>query len=108
MLDSSSDYMIRGVLLGLVSEAALTAVVSLVANFFISVGNMWSLAVCWGLTVMLSLAILLWKPVSALIFWTVKPSPFLLKEDYRAMIVGRIIGIVLGLGFGITIAGTLM
>ncbi|KVS50702.1 hypothetical protein WK39_27975 [Burkholderia cepacia] len=108
MLESSSDYMLKGVLLGLVIEAALATGVTVVSNSVVSIGDMASLTVWWSITVGLSLVVLLWKPVAALTFWTERLSPFVLKDDYRAMIVGRVVGVVLGLGFGITVAGTLI
>ncbi|WP_126282616.1 hypothetical protein [Burkholderia stagnalis] len=109
MLDSSSDYyMVRGVLLGLAIEAVLATAVTFAATYVATIGNTLSLTDWWGTTVVLSLATLLWKPIFVLIFRTGQLAPFEFKEDYQATIIGRVLGIILGLGFGITVAGTLV
>ncbi|MGZ2747494.1 hypothetical protein [Burkholderia stagnalis] len=109
MLESSSDcYMVRGVLLGLVIEGVLATAVTFAATSVATIGETLSLTGWWGATVVLSLATLLWKPVSALLFWSAQSAPFGRKEDHQSMIVGRVIGTLLGLGFGITVAGTLI
>ncbi|WP_155646112.1 hypothetical protein [Burkholderia diffusa] len=99
--------MLKGVLLGLLIEAVLALIVTVMSSSIVSIGSVCSLTDWWAITVVLSLVILLSKPIAALIFWSSRLSAFGLKEDYRAMVVGRTIGIVLGLGFGIIVAGTL-
>ncbi|KWO77951.1 hypothetical protein WM31_32560 [Burkholderia ubonensis] len=100
--------MVRSVLLGLVTEAVLAITVTFAATYVATMGKTLSIIDWWGATVVLSLAALLWKPVTALIFGTRHFAPLAFKADCRAMIVGRVVGTILGLGFGITVAGTLI
>ena len=106
MLNSPSDYLLRGTLLGLLLEAGIAALATMAARSLTSHVS-WGLA-CWLLAaIALGLVALLSTPVAHLTFMKAKRSPFLLDEDIRAMIVGRTIGSLLGLGFGVTAAVTL-
>ncbi|MXN76745.1 hypothetical protein GR157_18650 [Burkholderia sp. 4701] len=94
--------------MGFVIEAVLATALTFAATYVAPIGSTLSLVGWWGATVALSLATLLWRPIPALLFRTEQPAPFAFKEDCQATIVGRVIGTLLGLGFGITVAGTLI
>nr|WP_223964206.1 hypothetical protein [Burkholderia diffusa] len=108
MLGSSSDYMLKGVLSGLVIEAALATAIIVASSSIDSIEDISSLMMWWGITVALSLVVLLWRPVTMLASGAKHLPPAVLEDDCRAMIVGRVIGVLLGLGFGIMIAGSLI
>ncbi|MEX3984075.1 hypothetical protein AB4Y45_34520 [Paraburkholderia sp. EG287A] len=107
MLNSPSDYLLRGALLGLLLEAVIAAPATLAARSITSHVTRLSLATWLIAALRLGLIVLLAHPVAQLTFRKAKRSPFLLEEDVRAMIVGRTLGTLLGLGFGVTAAITL-
>ncbi|WP_345817782.1 hypothetical protein AAGS40_29655 (plasmid) [Paraburkholderia sp. PREW-6R] len=102
MLATSSDYLLRGSLQGLVLESALASAGMLVARSVDS--SSLEMVVALLGAVLCGMLILLWRPLFDLTVWKSRRSPFVLDEDVRATIGGRLIGLVLGLGFGITVA----
>jgi hypothetical protein len=107
MLNAPSDYLLRGALLGLLLEAALAAPATLAARSMTSHVSGLTLAAWLVSALVLGLILLLGHPVAHLTFMKAKRSPFVLDEDLRAMILGRSLGTLLGLGFGVTAAITL-
>ena len=107
MLLSSSDYLIRGVLFGLVTECAMAALATIGAHTFNLTEDWRNIGVWLFAAVIGGSIILLWRPVSLLTISKKRQSPFLLEDDLRAVIAGRIVGTALGFGFGVTAAITL-
>ena len=107
MLNSPSDYLLRGALLGLLLEAVIAAPATLAARSMTSHVTGWGLATWLMAALVLGVVVMLGSPIAQLTFRKAHRSPFLLDEDVHAMILGRAIGLLLGLGFGVTAAVTL-
>ncbi|WP_244137749.1 hypothetical protein [Burkholderia sp. BCC1644] len=104
MFQSPGDSFVSGSLLGLCVEVPLAALVSLAMH-----GVDWNgqrIAMLVATPVLIACIALLTRPVAFSTIWKHKRSPFVLDDNVRASIYGRLSGIALGLVFGIMVATT--
>ncbi|MGS0895326.1 hypothetical protein ACVBGC_22750 [Burkholderia stagnalis] len=104
MFQSPGDSFVSGSLLGLCVEVPLAALVSLAMH-----GVDWNgqrIALLIAVPLLIACVALLTRPVALSTVWKHKRSPYVLDDNIRASIYGRIAGIALGLGFGIMVATT--
>lgn len=104
MLDTPGDSFVNGTFLGLCVEAPLAIGVSLAMH-----GDDWTaprIAILVVAPVLIGCLGLLARPIAFSTVWKHKRSAFVLDENLRASIYGRLTGIVLGLAFGVMIATT--
>jgi len=104
MFQTPGDSFVNGSLLGLCVEVPLAALVSLAMH-----GVDWNgqrVAMLVATPVLLACVALLTRPVAFSTVWKHKRSPFVLDDNVRASIYGRLCGIALGLVFGIMVATT--
>lgn len=100
-----TDRLVAGVLIGGVLTAVL---VMLLLYLGIPSAKTANVAVRLAVPAFVAIAVLF--PVPALHRTVLKErrDPFLLDEDLNAILVGRAVGVVLGLGFGLTLATELL
>lgn len=104
MFDTPGDSFVSGTFLGLCVEVPLAAAASLAMH-----GESWT-----GLRIMMLIAapvliaclVLLARPIALSTVWKHKRSPYVLDDNLRASIYGRLTGIVIGLAFGVMVATT--
>ncbi|MXN76530.1 hypothetical protein GR157_17530 [Burkholderia sp. 4701] len=104
MFQSPGDSFVSGTLLGLCVEVPLAVLVSLAMY-----GVDWNgqrVAMLFAIPVLIACVVLLTRPVAFTTVWKHKRSPYVLDDNIRASIYGRLAGIVLGWGFGIMVATT--
>ncbi|MCA8277747.1 hypothetical protein LGN17_35265 [Burkholderia sp. AU30280] len=104
MFQSPGDSFVNGSLLGLCVEVPLAAIVSLAMH-----GVDWNgqrIAMLIATPVLIACIALLTRPVAFSTVWKHKRSPFLLDDNVRASIYGRLCGIAIGVVFGIMVATT--
>ncbi|MBJ9966148.1 hypothetical protein LGM43_15025 [Burkholderia seminalis] len=104
MFQSPGDSFVSGSLLGLCVEVPLAALVSLAMH-----GVDWNgprIAMLVATPVLIACIALLTRPVALSTIWKHKRSPFVLDDNVRASIYGRLSGIAIGLVFGIMVATT--
>ncbi|HIH2746414.1 hypothetical protein L3V59_41700 [Burkholderia aenigmatica] len=104
MFQSPGDSFVNGSLLGLCVEVPLAAIVSLAMH-----GVDWNgqrIAMLIATPVLLACIALLTRPVAFCTVWKHKRSPFVLDDNVRASIYGRLCGIAIGVVFGIMVATT--
>lgn len=104
MFQTPGDSFVNGSLLGLCVEVPLAALVSLAMH-----GVDWNgqrIAMLIATPVLLACIALLTRPVAFSTVWKHKRSPFVLDDNVRASIYGRLCGIALGLVLGIMVATT--
>ncbi|WP_254615019.1 hypothetical protein [Burkholderia pyrrocinia] len=104
MFQSPGDSFVNGSLLGLCVEVPLAALVSLAMH-----GVDWNgqrVAMLVATPVLIACIALLTRPVAFSTVWKHKRSPFVLDDNVRASIYGRLCGIALGVVFGIMVATT--
>ena len=98
------DSFVNGSLLGLCVEVPLAAIVSLAMH-----GVDWNgsrIAMLIATPVLIACITLLTRPVAFSTVWKHKRSPFVLDDNVRASIYGRLCGIAIGVVFGIMVATT--
>ncbi|HIH2653460.1 TPA: hypothetical protein ACYLK9_001372 [Burkholderia cenocepacia] len=104
MFQTPGDSFVNGSLLGLCVEVPLAALVSLAMH-----GVDWNgprVAMLIATPVLIACIALLTRPVALSTVWKHKRSPFVLDDNVRASIYGRLCGIALGVVFGIMVATT--
>ncbi|MCA8067325.1 hypothetical protein [Burkholderia sp. AU38729] len=104
MFQSPGDSFVNGSLLGLCVEVPLAAIVSLAMH-----GVDWNgprIAMLVATPVLIACITLLTRPVAFSTVWKHKRSPFVLDDNVRASIYGRLCGIAIGVVFGIMVATT--
>ncbi|MBN3777254.1 hypothetical protein BLA18110_01814 [Burkholderia lata] len=104
MFQSPGDSFVNGSLLGLCVEVPLAAIVSLAMH-----GVDWNgqrIAMLIATPVLIACLALLTRPVAFSTVWKHKRSPFVLDDNVRASIYGRLCGIAIGVVFGIMVATT--
>ncbi|VWC74255.1 hypothetical protein BLA50215_00791 [Burkholderia lata] len=104
MFQSPGDSFVNGSLLGLCVEVPLAAIVSLAMH-----GVDWNgqrIAMLIATPVLIACLALLARPVAFSTVWKHKRSPFVLDDNVRASIYGRLCGIAIGVVFGIMVATT--
>jgi hypothetical protein len=104
MFQSPGDSFVNGSLLGLCVEVPLAALVSLAMH-----GVDWTgprIAMLIATPVLIACITLLTRPVAFSTVWKHKRSPFVLDDNVRASIYGRLCGIAIGVVFGIMVATT--
>ncbi|MCA8255926.1 hypothetical protein LGM89_21925 [Burkholderia sp. AU31624] len=104
MFQSPGDSFVNGSLLGLCVEVPLAAIVSLAMH-----GVDWNgprIAMLIATPVLIACITLLTRPVAFSTVWKHKRSPFVLDDNVRASIYGRLCGIAIGVVFGIMVATT--
>ncbi|AIO30868.1 hypothetical protein NUV26_27530 [Burkholderia pseudomultivorans] len=104
MFQSPGDSFVGGSLLGLCVEVPLAVLISLAMH-----GVDWNgqrIALLVAAPVLTACLFLLTRPLALSTVWKHKRSPYVLDDNVRASIYGRLSGIVLGWGFGIMVATT--
>ncbi|WGS46842.1 hypothetical protein LFL97_32035 [Burkholderia sp. JSH-S8] len=104
MFQSPGDSFVSGSLLGLCVEVPLAVLFSLAMY-----GVDWNgqrVAMLVAAPILIACVVLLTRPVAFTTVWKHRRSPYVLDDNIRASIYGRLTGIVLGWGLGVMVATT--